>query len=559
MFIKKNIKRFAAILLTGAMIVSMMTGCSSKGTETKEDESVSTAKSDGKTENSEGTENNTTEEVQVTYPLETDQTLSLWVAGQLGPQQSYTDYTQSPFHTGMAKMTGVDMEWQSPSIGSDNTQAYNLLLTEEELPDIIYWPIAADGNAQSLIDEGVIRDLTEVLPKYAPNYWAYLQKEGNEHMDKSVKTDEGAYYGFGSFRETEWGATYAGPVIRKDWLDELGLDIPSTIKDWDNVLRQFKEKYNATFGFFRARMSPGIASGFSAYGSFLSSLYLDDNQKVQMAQTQPEWKNYMEQMNQWYEAGLIDPDVPTVDDAGMRTKALNGDIGIAVTSIAQMSNWIADAELESTGAEWIGIPYPVQNIGDVVNTIQAEDTVSSYVATVSTSCTDEELETALRWLDYGFTEEGYLYWNYGTEGESYTMVDGKPVFTDTILAAPEGINEALIKYTGSYGAGIAIQATDMVKQKNKEAAVTSVDTWLKNNEHEKHLYPVGASMTTEESNEYGSIASSINTYVEEMSLKFMMGEESLDKYDEFVNTLVSMGVDRMLEIKQAAYDRFLER
>lgn len=67
------------------------------------------------------------------------------------------------------------------------------------------------------------------------------------------------------------------------------------------------------------------------------------------------------------------------------------------------------------------------------------------------------------------------------------------------------------------------------------------------------------SLTADETSEYASIMSEISTYVDEMKLKYMLGSESLDTFDNFVATLHSMGIDRALEIKQAAYDRYLQR
>ena len=55
---------------------------------------------------------------------------------------------------------------------------------------------------------------------------------------------------------------------------------------------------------------------------------------------------------------------------------------------------------------------------------------------ITTSCKD--VETAARLLDYAYSEEGHMLFNFGVEGESYTMVDGYPTYTDKILNNPEG-------------------------------------------------------------------------------------------------------------------------
>lgn len=550
---KTKLRTLIALILCAVMIIGV-TGCGSKkptepaagGSPTKEAEAVTSEPETTDSESPAG------------YPVKTDKKLTVW-SYLMGPQKSYTSYTESPFHTKLAENTGIEVEWIFPTTGTDPAQAFNLMLASDKLPDIIIYNLAND--ADQYMDEGIIRDLTDSLPEKAPNYWNYLKN--NPYYDKSVKADSGRYYGFGSFRESEWNAAYTGPVIRKDWLEECGLEVPVTIADWDNVIRVFHDKYGAKLSFAISRMNPGLAGTFGASGSFAKwadeLFYIDDNQKVQFSMATDGWKEYMSQMNAWYKDGLIDTDSLTIDDAGMRTKALNNQVGISITSMGQLTNWLADVESSGSTAKWEGIAYPVQNVGDVVMKTQMEDTSRTSVGAITTSCDEDKVDIALQWLDYYFSEEGILYTNFGTEGETYTMVDGVPTYTDLILKAPDGTNEALDKYTAAQWQNIGVQLTELVRQKNNPTAVSSVDIWLENQESKKHIFPAGVTRTTEESNEATAIINSIQTYVQEMSLKFMAGEESFDKYDEYLATLDRMGLPRLMEIQQAAYDRFLKR
>ena len=66
-------------------------------------------------------------------------------------------------------------------------------------------------------------------------------------------------------------------------------------------------------------------------------------------------------------------------------------------------------------------------------------------------------------------------------------------------------------------------------------------------------------MTEEEVAEYNSIMTDIQTYVDEYKLKFILGTESLDNFPQFVENIKNMGIERAIEIRQAEYDRYLER
>ncbi len=66
-------------------------------------------------------------------------------------------------------------------------------------------------------------------------------------------------------------------------------------------------------------------------------------------------------------------------------------------------------------------------------------------------------------------------------------------------------------------------------------------------------------LTAEEGAEYAKIMSDIESYRNEMMLKFITGQEPLDKFDEYVNNIKSMNIDRVIEIYKTALDRYNKR
>lgn len=119
------------------------------------------------------------------------------------------------------------------------------MLASGELPDIIeYNWYSFPGGPEKAIQDGYILELGEVFEKYAANLTRYLKE--NPEIDKQVKTDEGHYYVFPFIRGDEILLVSSGPIIRKDWLDDLGLDIPETMEEWYIALKRFKEEKGAT-------------------------------------------------------------------------------------------------------------------------------------------------------------------------------------------------------------------------------------------------------------------------------------------------------------------------
>lgn len=189
--------------------------------------------------------------------------ISIWSA-KLQPATTLNSWKDSPFHTGLAKETGIEATWEFPTEGTDAGQAFNLMTTENQLPDIILYGMS--NQAEEYLDDGLILDLTKLLPKKAPNYWNFLQEHPD--FDRDVKTDSGKYYSFGFFRPNIQAACFIGPMVRQDWLEEQNLKQPTNIAEFENVIRVFNNAYGAKLDFTLGSMSPGFAGSFNARGGF---------------------------------------------------------------------------------------------------------------------------------------------------------------------------------------------------------------------------------------------------------------------------------------------------
>lgn len=545
-------KKFTALLLSATVCISMV-ACGRENNVEESKSSESAVLSESVVSDDEVSE-------ELTYPLNTTDKLTIWDRNEIGLSDAYLDYTESPFHTGLAEMTGVDVEWQFPTKGADAAQAYNLLLTEEVLPDIIF-NIYTSSELEQLVNDGVIYDLTEYVQEYAPDYWAKINEDEYKSVKLQTLTSDGRVVCFASFREGEGNITYQGPVVRKDWLDECGLDVPVTLADWEKMLETFAEKYDAKFAQVSGNFTwgAGFNSGVGAYGHVSPAYYVDDNGTVQFAQAQPEWKEYMTQLNKWYENGWFDADTLTMDATAFRTKAINNDVGASFVPLSQLTMLTEDAELENTGAEWIPVSYPRTASGEPTCMIQYGNLWAGRAAVITKSCPEEKLITALKWLNYGYTEEGNMYWNYGKEGITYTLnSNGEVEFTDLIKNDPMGIDAAVRKYVGTAGAGIAVQNTDLVLMKNSAQAAAAVETWVENTDAAKYFFP-SVSYTEDEATIFADKSSQVNAYMMEMALKFLKGDESLDNYDDYLKNLDKMGLQDILKVQQDAYERYIAK
>ena len=496
------------------------------------------------------------------YPMNAkDKTISWFGSEGYVPNAAYASADDSPFHSGLKDMLGVNIKWIFPVAGTDSTQAINLTLASGDLPNIMFGGLM--GDAARYIDEGTFQDLSANMPNWSPAYWKWIHT--NPAYDRAMKTDSGKYYGYGFFREAGgWNDSYLGPVVNKTWLDQCGLPMPANLSDWDKTLRTFKQKYGVPMSFAWSRVSgygTDISGAFGAYTFADYRLYIDGNNKVQLANIQPEFKNELQFFNKWWNDGLIDQDFLSINDTMARSNALNLKMGISITSMGQMSNWRVDADGAKNGANWVGLQFPKGDDGTLVQ-IDGGYGIGSVVAVVTSSTKPEDMELVMRMLDYAYTDDGNLYWNFGKKGVSWDYgPDGKPAYLPLVVNDPDGLNNAIDKYGGSTWSGNCIQATALLYMKNTQASIDANDLWYYPNQAITYpsKMPNGLTLTPDESTRAADLRASIQTYVNEAAIQFLTGQANLSTWDAYVAQVNNLGAPELLKIYQAALDRYLAR
>ncbi len=156
-----------------------------------------------------------------------------------------------------------------------------------------------------------------------------------------------------------------------------------------------------------------------------------------------------------------------------------------------------------------------------------------------------------------YTLEGDLLASYGFENETYEYVDGKPQFTEFMYKNPDGLSlaEAYHYYAKLGGAGLYHWDREFAGMDQND--LDAMAAWQTENDGAYVLPPTA--MTADEASEYASIMNDIETYRSEMVIRFILGTEPIENYDDFVDTIKSMNIEKAIEIQQAALDRFNAR
>ncbi|GHT55526.1 sugar ABC transporter permease [Spirochaetia bacterium] len=490
---------------------------------------------------------------KIDYPIKTNVTLTYWSEMHPNLSSNYANYGDAPYMKGLVERTGIKVEYLHPPTGGGSEQ-FNLIIASGDLPDIMEWNwLNYPGGPENAISDNIILKLNDTMQKYSPNLVEVLKS--NPAWDRMLKTDLGSYYYYPLIRGDPSLCIYLGPQIRKDWLDELKLSLPVTYDDWHTVLTAFKQMKNSPAPLILQFYRDSFVYGYGIASDF----YIGTDGKVKYGRIDPAFRSYLTMVAQWYKEGLLDPDIATVTDAQVAQKVVSGAAGATIGSLGgNMGVWIPAARATNPTFELVAAAYPVVKKGDKPFMIDLDNPV--YPVGPAITASSKNIELAARLLDYGYSKEGGMYSNYGTEGVSYNMINGYPTFTDLIMKNPQGwpLAQSISAYARSPIVGPFVQAKEYLEQyfalPEQKAAPS---TWAISDPYKYKMPPVTPSPA--ESQEFARIMSEINTYVNEMRVKFILGTEPISNFDAYVNIIKRMGIDRAIEIQNAALARYNAR
>lgn len=532
-------KKTLAIVLALILAMAAFTGCDSK-----------------KTFSNGGSIEKTTPD---SYPIETDETLTYWMVVSGHVTAVVPSLNETPHAKALIEQTGINVKFIHPVVGQES-ESFNLLLSSGDLPDIIEydWKNKYPGGVDKAINDKIIIPLNEVFEKVSPNIMKYAKE--NPQVDKLLKSTGGSYYGYPMLILDDKLLTFRGPMVRKDLLKKAGLEEPETIEEWDIMLRKFKEMgvdTPITLNLSSATLE-SMSAFLGAYG--LTGGFFVDNGTVKYGPYEKDYEKYVNLMATWYKDGILDKNFTDVDTKRVTALVTSGEVGAAFGSAGgDFGTWLPVLSETVPEADFQPIKYPVLNKGDRPFTGQKSFPVGNNYACIS--ATSKNAELAARLLDYGYSETGHMLYNFGVEGESYTMENGEAIYTDKIMDIEKNggisVGQAMGQYIRANSTGPFRQAVGYLDQfYTNPVQRNAVGIWADTDSLD-HAIP-GGILNAEENKEYSKIMSDVNVYKEEFLYKAVTGKVSLDSFGEYYAAMKDMGIERAIEIYQGAYDRYMK-
>lgn len=546
---KKNssLKRSLAMGMAVAMVGATLAGCGGSSSAAASSTAESTAGSEA-----------AAEPANAEKPYE-GTTLTWYTKLNANVSDNYTNLGETPWAQYVEEKTGIHIEFQHPTQGSENEE-FAVMVASGEYPDIIEhtWT-SYSGGGGAAINDGVIIALDDYMDQ-APNLSALLEE--NPEISKMIKSSSGNYYCFPFLRgletpnKTEFSS---GLTYRADVLKELGFDtVPETIDEWEEVLRAAKAAgFSKPFTTRNEWVKDVWSPAFDNWGSF----YVDDG-VVKNGLIEDSRKEFIARMAAWYDEGLLDNDWMQADKKSTQTDFVAGNCVLGYAPFGQGLGTYTQAMMEADPnfkEEYIRAAAPVTSTKgknakfSKMNNIFDQSGVS---AAISSQC--KNVEAAVWLLDWMYSEEGMICYNFGIEGVSYEMVDGKPVYTDVIMNNPDGMSvaQALAAYTRTSTSGVGVQMEDYIEQYYaQDNQKTALELSMKTDMGE-HMFPP-CSVSEENQDRYTEIMSQVKTLSDEMEASFICGTTSMDEWDSYQQKLKDAGIEEAIAMMQQAYDNYM--
>ncbi|WP_304942238.1 extracellular solute-binding protein [Vallitalea guaymasensis] len=313
---KRTISLLVVLIMATGLVFS---GCSKKDDTKKEVDNSSVNQ-----ENGDSKESDTVEEGKDKWFHKYEPAITL-----TGHRNKKNDKDYGQYEKWAEEQLGIKYErkWLVPDLETDN-QKLNLAIVSNDIPDII--SVEAGDVCSNLIDSGMILPLNDLIDEYASPLTKYMIEQFQDQLDGnffSMFSKDGKYYAFPEADDL-FAANWKNMWLRKDVLDELGKDIPTTLAEFEDILAAYKAKHSDGLPYVY-----NIQPIMEAHGAYPDKWVKDENGELVFGSVQPKVKEGLQTLRDWYEKGYIDKEFFVKDD----TK--NMESFVAGKGMAIYGNW----------------------------------------------------------------------------------------------------------------------------------------------------------------------------------------------------------------------------
>lgn len=572
-------KKVVAALLSVAMAATLLAGCGSGGASTDSSNSGESASSgseaqaDAAGDEAAGDEADASgDEGQASAP--SGETVKLKALAILHPLTQ--DVDDMEYVAEIEAEAGVEIEWEL--IRADWDQVKSTRFASGDIPDLLF---NATNNADYQTYKGLFLDMTPYInDDLTPNIATMFEEEPDTKA--LATTMEGEIFAAPKF-QGKWPDTNTVMFINKQWLDNLGLEMPATFSEMKEVLMAFKEQdangngdpndevpldFNGWFG--GAYSLPGAwlgGLGIQLTNQGFNGYFAEDGQ-VKCYAVDERYKLFMKYVADLYANGLINTNAVTNDYSMFQSLSRGNEAGDALVGV--VAGWEETDKFGPTlYSQYVALPpldYDIDCEAGTYDTRWKNDftelNLSANRVAVSANCSDPE--AAMRFIDRFYDQTHSVEVLFGGVTDGNLEVTGDNSYKVLDPPAEANTDCGTWKWTSTFAdngpmyirrASEVEMTQDMTNATNERTVYA--DALAKATE--KDLYPYQfMKYSAEDENNMALMQANIDNVINNQWAIWMVGDEDIDAtWDAYVENVKSAGLDDVLAIRQAAFDTYL--
>ncbi len=460
-------------------------------------------------------------------------------------------WTENLFFQRMEERTGVHLKfaqymtepaWQAAKDG--------MLAGTIELPDALFKADLTTQETMKWFEAGKLIDLRPYLEQYAPNLWALL----NTHPEwmEAVTLPTGKIVALPAIDELQFNNAM---WINVSWLSRAGLDMPTTAEELTEVLRVFRDRdmngngkrgdeVPLTFSSLWDLRFLAHAFGINANDYYVT---MDESGKVREVLTSDENRAFLTWLHQLWTEGLLDE----TGFSGLRNMNNSTDEKAAVVYGVMLSSTPV-ALVNAAALKEYALLDPLVYEDKQIYRDLTGDVIRGTFA-ITSACQDPAALVA--WVDYLYTEDGFILSEAGEAGEEFSWNDdGTWLWETTSETLVNSVLPAATLRSGISMPGYA--SIDFQKKIDDHSTLQVVDNLLRLKAFDTLPYPM-VYLTDEQQARVDELIWNIGKYAEYQMVWFVTGDVELndETWAEFCAQVKSLGVDEMVSIWQTAADQ----
>lgn len=477
------------------------------------------------------------------------------------------DFATNEFTKWYEEKTNVHVEFELLPV-VEGTTKLNLILSGGDYPEVVMNATAlTQSQVMAYASQGIFIPITDLIEQHAVELQRIFSAEETAYLRPLLTYPDGHLYYMPDINQCYHCSMPMKMWIYQPWLDALGMSVPTTLEEYVEVLRAFRDKDPNGNGkkdevpyATHKDENPGFLMNSFIYNDNALSLRLYDG-KVDTSINKDGWRQGLAFMHSLYEEGLIAPETFTQDWDQMKQLGENPDGALLGSASAMHTGMFSQFYGES--GRWLEYVIVPPLVG--LNGEQPTTRYSPYQASPDTLITNkcENPALAVKWVDGMYENEAIMRSIFGRPDQEWIWaesgdigINGEPALYKLLVPWAETVQNVTWAQAGPQA------RTNTFRMGETAKAEDPLETLLY--QATKKYEPFAPSYESvlpplvfddAQATELADIEKSIKDYVKEMCARFVMGDADIDtEWDAYVESLEGMKLSRLLEINQAAYD-----